>query len=86
MVLAVQVAKNLDDSTLDLKLRLLAHQRCERSTLEVAAGFDSEVSYPLDVDVQLLKMLSDDILLQLIELVGDAMVEVRVKLFDDGRK
>ena len=31
-------------------------------------------------------MLSDDILLKLVELVGDTMVELRVKFFDDRGK
>ena len=83
MVFTVQVTKDFDDSALDLQFRFLGHQRRERSALEVAAGLDTEVSYPLDIDVQLLKMLSDDILLELIELVGNTMVELRVKFFDD---
>lgn len=83
MVFTVQVTKDFDDSALDLQFRFLGHQWCERSALEVATGLDTEVSYPLDIDVQLLKMLSDDILLELVELVGNTMVELRVKFFDD---
>ena len=86
MVLAIQVAEDFDNSPFYLQLGFLRHQRRKRCALEVAARLNTEVHYALDVNVELLQVLGNHVLLQLVEFVGDAMVEGRVKILHDGCK